>query len=235
MTTLLPIALLLLAQSAPEEHSCGALFERILAKGVAQAERIGELDSCLKPSESDSGLTEYRRLQVLSTLVKSGWQGFDQAAPGSQVDRLKRQGFLEPDPFGGGWCIPAARYWELYDRWHDQPWAEAVAWEAEQVKDPRDECMGDCAINLIVREQLQYWKRLPAGAHVQQALRDALKYARYASDDVCFNQPLGSRPANRAVIQSIRASLGRVRNFEEKRELLRYLALTERICGRPSK
>lgn len=131
----------------------------------------------------------------------------------------------------------AEAYRKLYDKYKNEQWADELAWTASQHTPPTDECMSDCVLDAkIIQGPQQYWSRLPGGAHVKEALREAIEMAAYAAGMACYDRGLGSQekrsdsPVSPALLDSIRGSLGPV-TVPEKRDLLVQLDEAERRCA----
>jgi hypothetical protein len=218
-------------RAGADERACLALLDVVLARGDVGFEEYLPLSGCLTASDSDSGLMRFRQLQVLNKagLSASRASGTLDAAEATWLDSR-----LERDPFGGNWFVPPQRYWDLFDANREQPWAEEAAWEAARISLPRDECFSNCMLDLMVREKMPYWTRLPAGTHIRNVLAGAAEYAKYAAEMVCES---GSRMVSRERVETIRVSLRRVGDCPEKREILRSLsrALARPPCGRPGR
>lgn len=146
-------------------------------------------------------------------------------------DRLE---YFEP---GAEWYVPAQRYWDLFDANPNAPWAEEAAWTAEQALIPGDECYSDCILGLIAKVPMQYWKRLPAGAHIREALARGAELAKAASDGACYDLDpahpgrVSASPVPSGIVAEIRASLANIAN-PEKRDILKFLDDAERKCAR---
>jgi hypothetical protein len=177
-----------------------------------------------------SGLLQFRKL----TLVKQAVSRNDLRGRTVAKDPLKKAWVLlhgdlvfyfDPDD---GWFVRPEAYWDLYEKYKQEPWAEDLAWTAAQLPIPSDECYADCVLGKIDRTFLQYWTRFPKGSKVSQALTEATPMAKYAVDLACSrNDTDFSVP--RPLLEKIRTSLAGV-TAPEKRQLLDYLAQIEQKC-----
>jgi len=184
---------------------------------------------------SNSALLQFLRLQMLDkAAAAAGRDGWLVSAPLKFAWLIEH---LEYDEIAAEWYVPPKRYWDLFDANPDEPWAEEAAWRAEQAHIPVDECYSDCILDLIVRQPLQYWKRLPAGAHIRETLARGAELAKAASDGACYDLDpahpgrVSTSPVPPATVAEIRGSLTTISN-PEKQDILRFLADAERKCGR---
>jgi hypothetical protein len=182
------------------------------------------------PVVKSSGLLQFRKLSLIDQAISRD----DARDAAFDEDPLKEawvrsQGNLviydRPD---GRWYVLPERYWDLYEKYKQEPWAEDLAWTAAQAIVPSDECYADCILNKVSRTFAKYWQIFPTGHNVDQALTASNTMAKYAaelacsSDDTDFSVP-------RPLVEEIRTSLANVRDTG-KGELLDDLAQIERKC-----
>jgi len=213
-----------------------AVLDHVIARTDVALEEYVTVDNLLSAlvkdeiPGSDSALLRYRWLQMLD---KAGGAAGGAATPaGSPLQWAWLASHLEMDPFGRDWYVPAQRYWDLFDANRGVPRAEEIAWTAVRVDTPRDECYSNCLLNVIVKQQLPYWKRLPRGAHIQDVLAEAAKLAQSAVDEACYERAPGATsqsPVPAETVAEIRDSLVRVA-APEKLQILRLLEEVERRC-----
>ena len=172
----------------------------------------GPDDRGLWQSEDGSVSLGHRRLAIIDRAAHSGdgpRLGYDdplkRAWARGHTDMLRE---FEP---AGHWYVPSEMYWNLYDRYKDAPWADELAWAAAQATQPGDECYTNCHLGMIVAGPLQYWTRLPRGAAIGQALREAIARAGYAMQKSSYETP------ERGLLDQIRNSLSSVTAPEKSR------------------
>jgi hypothetical protein len=182
----------------------------------------------------DTPLICFRRLQMLSRAAGS-LNGDTGDLPPLKLAWLESN--FEYDEPGATWYIPADRYWQLFDANRTAAWTEEVAWAAFQALVPRDECMSDCILGLILQQPAQYWKRLPTGLHIHEVVSRGVELAESAASDACYDlkqgEPLAKSvsPVSAGLVAQVRSSLVGV-DLSEKREIVRYLDEAERKCSR---
>jgi hypothetical protein len=133
-----------------------------------------------------------------------------------------------------GWYPRSAPYWQLYERFKQETWADELAWAASQRTRPTDECYSHCVLQVhLIDGPLQYWVRRPQGTRVNQALARAVDLAAYAASMACYDRRAPSQsqsPVPADLLRRIRASLSDV-TASGKQQLLSHLADAEKRCG----
>ena len=195
--------------------------DRVAFAEYVEAENL-LLDPRYLPVLRSSGFLQFRRLAIIDRAAHSGdgpRLGYDdplkRAWARGHTDMLRE---FEP---AGHWYVPSEMYWNLYDRYKDAPWADELAWAAAQATQPGDECYTNCHLGMIVAGPLQYWTRLPRGAAIGQALREAIARAGYAMQKSSYETP------ERGLLDQIRNSLSSV-TAPEKSRLLELLDEAQR-------
>jgi hypothetical protein len=209
-----------------------AVLDHLLARTDADFEEYVEVDNGLT---AITPLLQFRRLQILDRA--GGVASQDDQLYDSPLKLAWLISHLEKDPFGGDWFVPPQKYWDLFDANRYAPWAEEVAWTAEQIDIPRDECFADCMLNVLVQQPLQYWKRLPAGAHIHETLVQGAEYAKAAAETACMDLD-PAQPGKQSlfalspeIVAEIRAGLADVSGVE-KGEILKVLDDADRKCAK---
>ena len=77
---------------------------------------------------------------------------------------------LEGPEIIGRYQVPAAAYWDLYERYADAPEAETLAWAAVQAPIRIDECETECILSIVRGSAMRYWVAFPEGRHIVEAL-----------------------------------------------------------------
>ena len=218
-------ALELLTERALDPKTPWAFADLVAAENVL----IGPYRSALQRS----GLLQFRRLLIIARANRVPSDGAQDPLREAWV--LAHSEYLADDPFGGGSYALSQPYWNLFEKFKKASWADELAWKAAQLTPPTDECYSECVLSFhILRGPVQYWRRLPRGTHVEEALTTAIASAKYATDLACYDRKTtrGSRsesPVPLDLTATIRNSLLRVTALE-KRELLKYLKEAEDKC-----
>jgi hypothetical protein len=216
-----------------------AVLDHVLARNDATFEEDVEVDALLSwwswfPG-TNTPLIQLRRLQLIAkagSLVEDSIRDILASSPLKLAWLESHLKFFEP---GRVWYVPAERYWELFDANPTAPWAEQAAWAAQHPQLPECE-YNACALDTVIEGSLQYWKRLPAGAHIHEVLTDALEEAKYAAHVAPFGcdrskpRQQWDSPVPPTIVAEIRASLAPV-TAPEKDDILKFLDEAERICG----
>jgi hypothetical protein len=184
---------------------------------------------------SDTGFIRFRRLH---RVAKAGLSvPPDNTLNESPLKVSWLTCYLKRDPFGGDWYVPPEGYWEIFEANRKAPWEEEVAWTAFQVRIPVDECMSTCLLDVILRQPSQYWRRLPAGQHIREALSRGAELAEYAAKYACYDRnPAGRRanryhPFHRNWWSGFAPALANVA-AADRREVSKYLREAEHKCSR---
>ena len=130
----------------------------------------------------------------------------------------------------GGWVLPPEPYWELYEKYRLEPWAEELAWTAAQVGIPADECYAECALKILSRTYEQYWTRYPKGTFISEAIEKASSISSYASAPDCEYSQVSPQ-----ILNGIRESLSPVTAPRKSViiEALNKLELAQKKCATP--
>ena len=156
-----------------------AVLDHILSRTDAAFDEYVDIDNnlaWLQKNHPDANTirVRFRSLQMLQKAADLA------TADPSDPPPLKRawlESRFDRNPFGGNWYVSPQKFWNLYDADPNSPQAEEIAWTAEQIPLPADECMSNCLLDAIMNQPQQYWKRLPAGPHLRDALALATKMA----------------------------------------------------------
>jgi hypothetical protein len=221
--------------SNPEPALVAALDQMLQHPDKARFEDYVAAENLLSgpaysPVWTSSGLLQFRELSLIDQAISRD----DARGRTLSKEPLKKAWVLshgnlviyfDPDD---RWFVLPEKYWDLYEKNKQEPWAEDLAWTAAQVPIPSDECYADCVLDKIDRTFLQYWTRFPRGSKIRQALTEATPMAKYAvelacsSDDTDFSVP-------RPLLEKLRTSLAGV-TAPEKGQFLDYLAQIEQKC-----
>jgi hypothetical protein len=177
-----------------------------------------------------SGILQFRKLSIINQAISR------EDAGGHVLDRepLKKAwvlahgtlvSYFEP---GDEWVMRPEAYWNLFEQYKQEPWAEDLAWAAAQLNIPGDECYAYCLLERIDKTFLQYWSRYPNGYAVSQSLIEAARIAKGAADVACFDKGT-DYSVPRPVLEKIRNSLVEV-IAPQKSQLLEYIDQVERKC-----
>ena len=133
---------------------------------------------------------------------------------------------LEGPEIIGRFQVPAAAYWELYERYADAPEAETIAWAAVQAPIRIDECETECYLRLVARSAMRYWVAFPEGSHIVEALERGaerlVEASRYCVDSLSMRELSPNNPRIEERIGQLRQSLDAV-TVSAKDALLTYL------------
>jgi hypothetical protein len=214
-----------------------AVLDHIQARRDVDFEEYVGLDNMLgsiigATPAANGSLLQYRRLQMLDRAAAQA--STNASAPVSPLKLAWLRSKFNRNEFGATWFIPPERYWSVYDAGPGASWAEDVAWTAEQAEVPRDECYSECLLELIEKQPMQYWSRLPAGKHVHEALEQGSSLAKSALETACYDNlpPADSiSPVPRRMVTEIRRSLTNVHD-SGRAEVENYLGAAERKCGK---
>ncbi len=69
--------------------------------------------------------------------------------------------------------VPPEEYWKLFQANRNELWADDAAWAASSWGPYSDECDSGCQFSWIGRRDAEYWKELPKGRHIGEALARA--------------------------------------------------------------
>ncbi len=139
-------------------------------------------------------------------------------------------GVLEGPEIIGRFQVPAAAYWELYERYADAPEAETIAWAAAQAPTRTDECGSACILWLVARSTMRYWVAFPEGSHIVEALERGAERLVAASRFCMLYPSLLDLPGIGERIAQIRSSLDAV-TVSPKAVLLTHLDALDDSCG----
>ena len=177
-----------------------------------------------------SGILQFRKLSIINQAISR------EDARGQVLDRepLKKawvlaQGtlvlYFEP---ADEWLMRPEAYWNLYEQYKQEPWAEDLAWAAAQLQIPGDECYANCLLERIDKTFLQYWSRYPNGYAVNQSLIEAARIAQAAAGVACLDKDT-DYSVPRPILDKIRKSLVGV-PAPQKNQVLEYIDQIERRC-----
>jgi hypothetical protein len=187
-----------------------------------------------------SGLLQFHRLLMLEHALSAPGAPRDYRIEGEPLKKawmLDHPGLIAYDEPGGSWYMRAQPYWDLYERNKQASWADDLAWVAATRYVGGDECYSDCILGKIIDRPLQYWTRLPTGAHVADAIQRGSELAKIAADQACEKNPANlpdqpsESPVPHALVEQIRNSLTDVAR-PAKLDILNSLDEAERKCGR---
>jgi len=170
-----------------------------------------------------------RRLQVVEGAARAP----DAQAPSVLGDPLRLAWLLDRDELrfhepAGGWMMEADVYWQLYERYRDHDAADEIAWAAAQAGVPADECYASCLLSAVRSTWGRYWQERPAGAHVAEAVRNALEATSTAIRRGCEDDdPSQARSLAPEILSSLEAVPA-----PQKAALEDQLRRLERDCGR---
>ena len=136
---------------------------------------------------------------------------------------------LEGPEIIGRFQVPAAAYWDLYERYADAPEAETLAWAAAQAPIRIDECYASCYLGLVARSTGRYWSAFPDGNHIVEAIERGAERLMDASGH-CVLYPSLTGPGIEEDIAQIRSSLDAV-TVSAKEVLLTHLDALDEWCG----
>jgi hypothetical protein len=131
-----------------------------------------------------------------------------------------------PEPDQSAVTVPSDEYWKLFEANRNEPWADDVAWSASSWGPYSDECGSGCQFYWIGQREAQYWKKLPRGRHIGEALASANTAAADLAKTAC-DSPFDS--IGHMDILAMRDSLSRV-THPAKQELIKALDEIARKC-----
>ena len=192
-------------------------------------------DSMIPNAVSESGLLQFRRLQLAMALARSNIVNPDDPNPLARSWFWAHRDLIQPHPIDPSWVVDAKPLWALYEQHKTEPWVDELAWVASQQSWNADECYSDCALsNILYLGPAQYWIRQPNGAHLAEALTRAQGIAKYAADGACFDdsrKPDDDYYVPPDIVKTIRDSLKLVAS-PAKQPILDSLNKVEQNCGR---
>ena len=135
---------------------------------------------------------------------------------------------VERNEFAGGYNLRAESLWNLEAKYHAQPIAERIAWEAAETLPPSD-CEGDEVCDFFVIEgEIKYLNLHPTGAHAAEAIKnltaaltdDVISAANAKGGD---KYEVEQRTNLRKMLVSLHAAVAKT-SVPEKTELIKKLA-----------
>jgi hypothetical protein len=169
--------LLLDYDSSQRQQLLSQLIEaRLKAENTSFADRQ-EIYNLAASAIGEAGDANTRgEFELLKLLALANWAG-------SVPDNLRdKSPYLEwrrahdaeviPNEFGGGYDLRTELLWNLEAKYHAQPIADRIAWEAAQNEQPSD-CESDevCAFFAFGERQVKYLSLHPNGAHAVEAIQ----------------------------------------------------------------
>jgi hypothetical protein len=141
-----------------------------------------------------------------------------------------------PNEFGGGYNVRTELFWNLEAKYHAQPIADRIAWEATQNEQPSD-CESDevCAFFAFGERQVKYLSLHPNGAHAAEAIQsltelltdEVINTVNSKSNDKYVAE---GRAALKKVLASLRLALAKT-SAHEKTELFKKLERINTTAG----
>ena len=129
--------------------------------------------------------------------------------------------------FAGGYQMRADVLWNLEKKYHTQPIADRIAWEAAQMYPPSD-CEGDEVCGFFLSEgAIRYLGLYPAGAHVAEALKNITEdltdqVITFANEKGGDKYAVEQRADLKKLLASLRVAVAKT-SGPEKNELVRKL------------
>jgi hypothetical protein len=175
-------------RSHPEAAFLAAVQRVIDAPQPLPFEDYIAADSLLSKRQdvvASSGLLQFHRLTLIDHAA-SKEDGFEIAKQPVKFAWVQSHddlvSYFDPD---ARWYMAPEVYWNLYDRYAKEPWAEDLAWEAASAAIGVDECEIGCELNVVQRKNMRYWSHYPSGAHVREAVAEAALSLGPDLDDAC--------------------------------------------------
>ena len=156
-------------------------FEDFLAAEKLMVESFGwELDG---QNAHVSARLRFGILQMLDTAAGFG----DSFSPAFRSWQELHGGLLRnaPEPNQSAVTVAPEEYWKLFEANRNASWADDVAWTASQWGPYSDECGSGCQLYWVGQREAQYWKKLPRGRHIGEALSSARSTAADIAKSAC--------------------------------------------------